>query len=121
MDIASVAFAVTQIGDTFSLAPFDAVLQPVIDETLAERGKSRWRPGILLVPRLLIWLVLVLTLRRDLNYAHALNWMLSGFRWRADVLPAQTQLVSDGTISHARVKLGVEVFQGFSKVSVAAA
>jgi len=111
MDITSVAFAVTQIGATFSLAPFDVVLQPLIDQTLAEQGKNRWRHGTLLIPGLLIWLVLVLTLRRDLNYDQALNWMVAGFRWLADVLPAQAKLLSDGAISHARVKLGVEVFR----------
>ena len=67
MDIASMAFAVTQIGATFSLAPFDALLQPLIEETLAEQGKSGWRRGTLLIPSLLLWLVLVLTLRRDLS------------------------------------------------------
>jgi len=111
MDITSVAFAVAQIGPTFSLAPFGAVLQPLIEETLAEQGKNRWRRGTLLIPGLLVWLVLVLTLRRDLNYDQALNWMVSGFRWLADILPAQAKLVSDGAISHARVKLGVEVFR----------
>jgi Insertion element 4 transposase N-terminal/Transposase DDE domain len=111
MDITSVAFAVTQIGATFSLAPFDTLLQPLIEETLAEQGKNRWRRGTLLIPGLLIWLVLALTLRRDLNYDQTLNWMVAGFRWLADVLPAQAKLVSDGAISHARVKLGVEVFR----------
>lgn len=111
MDTTSVAVAVTEIGATFSLAPFDAVLQPLMAETLAEQGKTRWRRGTLLIPGLLIWLVLVLTLRRDLNYDQALNWMLSGFRWLADILPPQAKLVSDGAISHARVKLGVEVFR----------
>jgi Transposase DDE domain/Insertion element 4 transposase N-terminal len=111
MDITSVAFAMTQIGATFSLAPFDTLLQPLIEETLAEQGKSRWRCGTLLIPGLLIWLVLVLTLRRDLNYDQALNWMVSGFRWLTEVLPPQAKLISDGAISHARVKLGVEVFR----------
>lgn len=111
MDIASMAFAVTQIGATFSLAPFDALLQPLIEKTLVEQGKSRWRRGTLLIPSLLLWLVLVLTLRRDLSYDQALNWMVSGLRWLKDALPPQTKLVSDGAISHARVKLGVEVFR----------
>lgn len=111
MDITSVAFAVTQIGATFSLAPFDDLLQPLIDETLREQGKDRWRRGTRLIPGLLIWLVLVLTLRRDLNYDQALNWMVSGFRWLTEVLPPQAKLISDGAISHARVKLGVEVFR----------
>jgi hypothetical protein len=111
MDITNVAFAVTQIGATFSLAPFDTLLQPLIDETLAAQGKNRWRRGTLLVPGLLIWFVLVLTLRRDLNYDQALNWMLAGFRWLAESLPPQAQFLSDGALSHARVKLGVEVFR----------
>jgi hypothetical protein len=111
MDITRVALAFTQVGATFSLAPFDAVLQPLIDETLAEQGKNRWRYGTLLMPGLLIWLVLVLTLRRDLNYDQALNWMVSGFRWLTEVLPPQAKLISDGAISHARVQLGVEVFR----------
>ena len=84
MDITSMALAFAQVGATFSLAPFDALLQPLIDETLAEQGKNRWRRGTQLIPGLLIWLVLVLTLRRDLNYDQALNWMVSGFRWLAD-------------------------------------
>lgn len=112
MDATSVALAVAQIGATFSLAPFDVLLQPLIEETLAEQGKNRWRRGTLLIPALLVWLVLVLTLRRDLNYDQALNWMVSGFRWLADKLPAKAKLVSDGAISHARAKLGVEVFRG---------
>jgi len=111
MDIGSAAFAITQIGASFSLAPFDAVLQPLIEETLVEQGKNHWRRGTLLIPGLLIWLVLVLTLRRDHNYDQAFNWMLAGFRWVTDNLPAQNKLVSDGAISHARVKLGVEVFR----------
>lgn len=37
--------------------------------------------------------------------------MLGGFRWISEVLPEKHKLVSDGAISHARVKLGVEVFR----------
>jgi hypothetical protein len=111
MDIPSMAVTLAQIGSTFCLAPFDTLLQPLIDTILVEQGKDHARHGTLLKPRLLIWLVLVLTLRRDLNYDQALNWMVSGFRWLTDLLPAQAKLVSDGAISHARVKLGVEVFR----------
>ena len=84
MDVTSLAFAFAQIGATFNLAPFDVLLQPLIDETLAEHGQDHSRKGTRLIPRMLIWLVLVLTLRRDLNYDQALNWMMSGFRWLAD-------------------------------------
>jgi hypothetical protein len=83
----------------------------LIDETLREQGKDHARRGTRLLPCLLVWLVLVLTLRRDLNYDQALNWMLAGFRWLTELLPAQSKCVSDGAISHARVKLGVEVFR----------
>lgn len=37
--------------------------------------------------------------------------MLSGFRWMSNLLPAKSKLVRDGAISHARVKLGSEVFR----------
>lgn len=106
-----IADAFASLGETFSLVPFDALLQPLMDETLAEQKKDHWRKGTLLVPRVLIWLVVVLTVRRDLNYDQALNWMLCGFRWLNELLPAQNKLVSDGAISHARVALGVEVFR----------
>jgi len=106
---ASKAFA--QLAETFSLTPFDTQLQPLIDSVLAEQGKGIYRKGTLLIPRLLVWLVLVLSICRDLNYDKALNWMLSGFRWMTDLLPTQSKLVSDGAISHARVKLGANVFR----------
>ena len=99
------------MAETFSLAPFDKELQPLIDQVLTEQGKDTYRKGTILIPRLLVWLVLVLTLHRDLNYDRALNWMLSGFRWMTDLLPSQSKLVSDGAISHARVKLGAGLFQ----------
>jgi hypothetical protein len=110
-DFLEAAHALGQLAETFALAPLDTQLQPLIEESLKEQGKSTYRQGTRLIPRLLVWLVLVLTLRRDLNYAEALNWMLSGFRWLADLLPAQSKLISDGAISHARAKLGIAVFQ----------
>ena len=115
MDMA-VAFA--QISPSFSFAPFADILQPIIDATLAEQGKEQYRQGTLLTPVLLVWLVLVLTLRRDLNYHQALNWMTSGFRWIQAILPPQSKMVQDGAISHARVRLGVEVFRSlFQKLT----
>ncbi len=98
-------------GEEFSLAPFDTLLQPLILETLRELDKDKCRKGTMLIPTLLVWLVLALTWRRDLSYAKVLNWLGSGLRWVAERLPACNQLVSDGAISHARVKLGVGVFQ----------
>ena len=57
----------------------------------------------------MVWLVLALTLRRDINYHGTLNWMLSGFRWLQLNFPSK--IVEDGAISHARVKMGVDVFR----------
>lgn len=103
--------AFEHIGPTFSLAPFAVILQPFIDEVLVEQGLDKFRQGTLLMPKVLIWLVLALTIRRDLNCQKVLNWMLSGFRWLKGLLPAKAKLVAEGTISHARVKLGVAPFQ----------
>ncbi len=99
------------IGDSFSLAPFSTEFQPVIEATLAEYGLDKWRKGTVLLPTLLLWLVLALTVRRDLNCRQVLNWVLSGLRWLNLQLPPKAQIVQEGAISHARVKLGVPVFQ----------
>ena len=98
-------------GEEFSLAPFDTFLQPLIRDALAELDKDKYRRGTFLTPTLLVWLVLALTLRRDLSYDKVLNWLGSGLRWVADQLPARHKLVSDGAISRARRKLGWAVFQ----------
>ena len=111
MIFATMRDAFAQIGACFSFAPFSSVLQPLIDETLVELGKYQYRKGTILTPRLLVWLVLALSLRRDLNYHKVLNWMVSGFRWLRLWLPAQSLIVKDGTVSHARVRLGVEVLK----------
>lgn len=105
------ADALEQIGPTFSFGPFAEILQSLIEEVLVEEGVVKSRKGTQLRPKVLIWLILVLTIRRDLNYHQALNWMMSGFRWLEGLLPPQAKLVADGTISHARVKLGAEVFR----------
>jgi hypothetical protein len=111
MRFSTTAEAFEHIGPSFSLAPFAEILQPLIDEALAEQGLDRFRHGTLLRPKVLIWLVLALTIRRDLNCQKVFNWMLSGFRWLKGLLPAQATLVAEGTISHARVKLGVDLFR----------
>jgi hypothetical protein len=110
MIFTAVADALAQIGD-FGLAPFERILGPHIKQVLAEQGKDTYRKGTILIPRLLVWLVLTLTLRRDLNCQKVLNWLVSGFRWIGALLPARSKLVQDGAISHARVALGVPVFR----------
>lgn len=111
MRFSTITEAFDHLGPSFSLAPFAEILQPFIEEVLAEQGQDKFRQGTLLMPKVLIWLVLALTIRRDLNCQKVLNWMLSGFRWLKGLLPAQAKLVTDGTISHARVKLGVNLFR----------
>lgn len=109
MTFTTVAEAFAQIEE-FSLAPFSRILHPLIKQVLTEQGKAQYRKGTILIPQLLVWLVLTLTLRRDLNCQKVLNWLVSGFRWMRTLLPAQSKLVQDGAISHARVALGVAVF-----------
>jgi hypothetical protein len=86
------------------IAPFAPLLTPLIEQTLAESGGKQTRRGTFLQPKLVIWLVLALTLRRDLNTEQVLSWMLSAWRWLTVALPAR--LVAEGAITHARVRLG---------------
>jgi len=111
MTFENMAVAFALISASFSLAPFAHILQPMIEESLAEHGKEQYRKGTLLTPILVVWLVLALTIRRDLNYHKVLNWMVSGFRWVKMILPSQANIIQDGAISHARVRLGVDVFR----------
>ncbi len=98
------------------LAPFSPLLSSLLEESLAETKQARYRQGTFLMPKLLVWLVLALTMRRDLNCLKVLEWMLSSWRWLSLSLPAQ--LLSEGAISHARVKMGWLVFEVlFTKLS----
>lgn len=101
--------ALKQIGHSFKFEPFASIMQPIIKEALIEHSKDKYRKGTILTPCIMIWLVIVLTLRRDLNYHKSLNWMLSGDRWKYFNFPAK--FVKDGAISHARVKLGIDIFR----------
>lgn len=109
--INSMMESLKQIGPSFKLEPFATIIQPIIQEVLAEHKKDKYRKGTILTPLVLVWLVLTLTLRRDINYPKTLNWLVSGLRWMCLDLPAKARLVKDGAISHARVKLGVTVFR----------
>jgi hypothetical protein len=108
---ATMSDAFAQIGASFSFAPFANILQPIIDEVLVEQDQDGNRKGTILTSKLLVWLVLALTLRRDLNYHKILDWMIAGFRWIQMLLPPKSHLVQDGAISHARVRLGITVFR----------
>ena len=101
--------SLAQIVQHFKFEPFASMAQPIIEEVLTEHKKEQCRKGTVLTPALTIWLVLALTLRRDLNYHQTLNWLISGFRWQSLDLPAK--ILKDGAISHARGRLGVAVFR----------
>lgn len=101
--------ALKQIGHSFRLEPFASMAQPIIEEVLAKHKKEKYRRGTILTPLVTIWLVLALALRRDLNYHKTLNWLISGFRWKSLDLPPK--ILKDGAISHARGRLGVDVFR----------
>ena len=73
--------ALKQVGPSFKLEPFATIIQPIIQDVLAEHNKDKYRKGTILTPLLMVWLVLTLTLRRDMNYPKTLNWMVSGLRW----------------------------------------
>lgn len=97
------------LSSDYSLSPFSARLSPLIKETLRLEQKDRERYGTKLVSSFVVWLVLGLTLRRDKNCIAVLDWLMSGYRWLACLLPKQ--LVTEGAISHARVRVGVSVFR----------
>ncbi len=96
------------IGSSLSLAPFVQQLQPIIEKSLIECGKSGSRKGTFFTPVRTVFVVLAMVMRRDLGYSALLNWLVSGLRWLSCELPAK--LAADGTLSHARQRLGVEVF-----------
>ena len=107
-----------ELGTELSMEPFREELQPLIEEVLAETGKNEYRSNTKLVPNLVVWLVLGLTIRRELNCNQVLNWLLSGFRWLYELLPPEAQLVAAGAITHARTRMGADVFKKLFKKQV---
>lgn len=91
------------------IEPFAPILLPLITESLVEAGKDKCREGTLLSGVFIVWLVLALTIRRDQNYNQVIECMISSYRWATMILPAV--LLSDGAISHARMRIGIEVFK----------
>ncbi len=101
--------AVSEIGKDFVFAPFQPIIQPIIHNVLKEHQKDKFRKGTILTPCVLVWLCFALVLRRNLNCKKVLDWLFSGFRWKS--LNFTNHIVKDGTISHARLKMGVDVFR----------
>jgi hypothetical protein len=69
---------------------------------------------------LTVWLILALPLRRDLSYDNVLDWLLSGLRAAGWKIPRHP--VTDGAISHARERIGVDVLRDtfYASVEIAA-
>lgn len=107
--IKSTDIAIPEIEKEFAFAPFQPIIQPIIHEVLKEHNKDKFRKGTILTPFVLVWLCLALVLRRNLNCKKTLDWLFSGFRWEFMKFPEH--IVKDGTISHARLKMGVDVFK----------
>ncbi len=71
--------ALKQIGHSFKLEPFATIIQPIIQDVLAEHNKDKYRKATILTPLLMVWLVLTLTLQRDMNYPKTLISEASSF------------------------------------------
>jgi len=98
-----------QIAPAYDFRPFGDRLRPFIQAALQELGKDHYRAGTTLIPLFLVWVVLALTIRRDLNTDAVIEWMISATRWID--LNLTVSLLAEGALSHARVALGFEVFE----------
>ncbi|MFN0124971.1 MAG: IS4 family transposase [Blastocatellia bacterium] len=106
-----------QIAPSYAFHPFSDLLRVDLEEALREAGKDSFRQGTILIPLFLVWIILGLTLRRDLNTSGVIEWMISAERWLD--LNLVSGLISDGALSRARVALGFEVFQNLFRKSAA--
>lgn len=98
-----------QLTQEYKLDFFSSYLSTIIKESLATQKLRQCRSGTVLSPTFIIWFVILSTIRRDLSYPSVMNWMISGIRWLSCLLPKK--LIADGTITHARVRVGLTVFQ----------
>ena len=105
------------IGSLVDIPLLGEQLTPIIEESLRECGKANYRKGTILTPIFSVFVVLGLAIRRDLSYPHVIDWLVSGLRWLTCCLPPK--LVEDGALSHARKRLGVEVFRRIFQKMVA--
>ena len=99
-----------EISNSFDLQPFSEKLTPIVKEVLKDEGKSgECRKGTFFTPLFTVFVVLGLTIRRDLNCHRVINWLISKFRWEGLGLPAK--IVQDGAVTHARKRLAFRIFQ----------
>ena len=92
-------------------------LQPLIEYSLEEDGIKEKRKGTLLQPGFLIWIILGCALCCDLSYPKVLEIFISPIRWL--FLDFPNKILSEGSISKARISLGIDVMNRlFHKVVV---
>ena len=92
----------------FSIEVLANDIQPQIDAALMRHDKHRQRASKL-SPRLTVWLILTLALRRELGYRNLLNWLMSGLRSLGWSIPRNA--VAEGAITHARKRIDTEVIR----------
>lgn len=103
------------VAENFVVEALAKELQPKIVEILKKHGKDRQRKSPL-SPLLSVWLILSLPLRRELSYPNVLDWLLSGQRAAGWKIPRHS--VTDGAISHARKRVGVDPLKDIFQASV---
>lgn len=106
--IGKLAGGLQSVANSFSIEVLAKDIQPEIDAALMRHGKNRQRQSKL-TPRLTVWLILTLPLRRDLGYLNLLNWLVSGLRNLRSGIPRKS--VAEGAITHARKRVGVDVIR----------
>jgi Transposase DDE domain/Insertion element 4 transposase N-terminal len=103
------------VAENFVVEALAKDLQPKIVEIIKKHGKDRQRKSPL-SPLLSIWLILSLPLRRELSYPNVLDWLLSGQRAAGWKIPRHA--VTNGAISHARERVGVDLVKDVFQASV---
>lgn len=104
--IGNLSKGLQRVSGNFTVEALAKNLHAAVEDAMAKYGLHRERQRKL-GSRLMIWFVLVLPLRRDLSYSNVLNWLLSGLR---SLFGIERNPVADGAISHARKRIGVELF-----------
>lgn len=83
-------------------------LETKVQNVLQACNKQPPRKGTFFTFKFTLYTILALCMRRDLNQHAAVSWMISTFRWLTCQLPAR--LFAEGTLTHARMRLGSKVF-----------
>ena len=97
-----------QVISSIGISMLGKELQPIIKKSLTKCRKDKYRQSTKFVPEFVVVFVIALVFRRDLSYPAVLDCLVSGMRWIACILPKK--IASNGALSRARHRLGVDVF-----------